>query len=177
MSRFSMTLQDEAGGAAATRIGAQPLKVTPQQGLTNRLVGVLPILPLSAPRKHAQDHPADFVGKKRFECTPTAACINRHQFDHPFRQQIANHEDDVNLQPCAAVVAPESGKPIGTQCRHDIAKRRFRIRAAACRMHARRPHRVGKGTSQSRRRLGLSPQGGRENIAVEVVRRGHVSPN
>ena len=85
------------GGSAAPRIGAQPLQVVLQQGLADRLIGVLAVLLLVTARQHALDHAPHILGEERLEGAPAALGIKRKEPQDALYQEVAHHEREVHF--------------------------------------------------------------------------------
>jgi len=55
------------------------LQIVLQQGLADRLIGVLAVLPVIDARQHAQDHAPHVVGEECLEGAPAAVGVERKQ--------------------------------------------------------------------------------------------------
>jgi hypothetical protein len=95
-------------------------------------------------RQIPQDDAPHVVGKERLKGTPSGVGVERQKLDHPLRQQVAHHECGIDADPRPPVKALQPRKTVGAKCRHDVAKRRFRLGPVLSDAQASGPHEVGK---------------------------------
>ena len=166
-------VQHEARHAAATRIGAQPLEIVPQQGFADRLIGVIAVLDVAGAGQCPFDHAPHVVAKERLERRPAAAGIEHQQIDGALQQEIAHHQRDIDPHARASIVILEPRKSVRPQTRHDLAESRLGIGSAAGHPPAGGPDQIGQRADQILPGPGVPPQGGRQQRFVRIKRCGH----
>jgi len=169
-------VQDEARGAPAPAIGAQPLQIVLQQRLAHGLIGVLPVLMMVVPRQHAGDHAPHVLGEEGLECTPATRGVEREEPDRALRQQIAHHERHVDPHPGPTVIALEPHEAVGAQTCHHLVKRFLGLGIGARDACAGAPCQIGCGARQGRRGAGVAAQCGCQRCLIRIERGGHGCP-
>ena len=161
-------MQHEAGGAAATRVGAQALEIILKERLGHRLIAILAVLPVCGARQSAIDHARKISAEERLECPPAASRIAHQHIDRPRKQQVTHHERDVDADIGASVIELEAGKSVGAELCHHLTERGFGLPVRGGHPQAGSKDQVGERTRQFLRSTGRSRTRGGKQRPIRI---------
>ena len=126
--------------------------------------------------QQARDDPAHVIVEKRLKRTPAPVAVERNPAHDALGEQIAHHERHINSHTRAAVICFQSGKAIGADCRHHLAKRGFGLGARSGQPQASGPGHVAHHARQIGSGLRRAAQSRAQKRPLRIVLPAHRCP-